>query len=51
MGGYTFGFTEVGIFLGFAGLFIFMVGRCLSKGNLIPVNHPYLNESLQHHLH
>ena len=51
LGGYTFGFTEIGIFLGFAGLFIFMVGRCLSKGNLIPVNHPYLNESLQHHLH
>ena len=50
-GEYTFGFIEVGMFLGFAGLFIFSTALCLSKANLIPINHPYLNESLHHSAH
>ena len=46
-----FGLSELGSFLGFAGLFIFVVGRTLSKAPLIPGNHPYLEESLNHHIH
>lgn len=42
------GFIEIGMYLGFAGLFIFLVGKTLSKINLIPQNHPYLEESLKH---
>jgi hypothetical protein len=43
--GWTFG-----MFLGFLGLFIFIVLRTLSKAKLVPVNHPYLNESENHHI-
>jgi len=45
------GFIEIGSWLGFLGLFIFVVGTTLSKANLIPKNHPLLDESLHHHLH
>lgn len=45
----NFGLLEVGAFLGFAGLFIFIVATRLSKAALIPKNHPYLEESLKHH--
>ena len=44
-----FGFIEAGIFMGFSGLFAFVTGYWLSKAPLIPVNHPYLGESLEHH--
>ena len=47
----TIGIIEAGMFLGFLGIFIFTVSRTLSKANLIPQNHPYLNESIQHKLH
>ena len=50
-GNLQIGFIEIGSWLGFLGLFIFVVGRTLSKANLIPVNHPLLDESLNHHLH
>jgi hypothetical protein len=43
-----FGFIEAGLFLGFAGLFAFIVATALSKAKLIPANHPYLEESLEH---
>jgi hypothetical protein len=43
------GFIEIGTFLGYAGLFILVVGYCLSRASLIPRNHPYLGESLEHH--
>lgn len=43
------GFIEIGMFLGFAGLFAFMVARSLASAALVPKNHPYLEESLQHH--
>ena len=46
-----FGIVEIGTYAGFWGLFIFVVGRALTKANIIPVNHPYLEESLHHHLH
>jgi hypothetical protein len=42
------GFIEVGFFVLFAGLFIFVVFNSLSKANLVPTKHPYLEESLHH---
>ncbi len=44
-----FGLVEIGMFLGFAGLFSFVVMTYLTKANLIPKNHPYLEESIHHH--
>ena len=43
-----FGLVEAGMFLGYAGLFAFVVATALSKAKLIPSNHPYLEESLNH---
>lgn len=40
-----FGLMEVGMFLGFFGLFMFVTFRALSKAPLVPANHPYLQES------
>ena len=47
----SIGFIELGMFLGFLGVFIFVVAKSLSKANIIPVNHPYLNESFSHKSH
>jgi len=44
------GFIEIGIFVGFAGLFILIVTRALSRVPLIPKNHPYLKESVNHNV-
>jgi hypothetical protein len=44
-----FGFIEIGSFIGFAGLFALITGYNLSKAELIPKNHPLLEESLKHH--
>jgi len=44
-----FGILEVGMFAGFAGLFALVVGTSLSRAKIMPVNHPYLEESLNHH--
>jgi len=43
-----FGWIEAGLLLGFAGLFALVVATALSKAKLIPSNHPYLEESLNH---
>ena len=43
-----FGLFEIGTYLGFLGLFGFVVANTLSKANLVPKNHPYLEESLYH---
>ncbi len=43
------GFIEVGSFLGFWGLFAYIVARSLASAPLVPLRHPYLEESLQHH--
>ena len=51
MGLNSIGLVEIGTFLGFLGVFTFAVSRSLSKANLIPVKHPYLEESLMHELH
>ena len=44
-----FGFIEVATYLGYAGLFSYVVITSLSRRKLIPSNHPYLEESLEHH--
>jgi uncharacterized membrane protein (DUF485 family) len=44
-----FGWIEAGMFLGYAGLFALVVATTLSKSKIIPSNHPYLEESLNHH--
>ncbi len=45
-----FGIIEVGTFLGFVGLFTFCMLNALSKAALAPKNHPFLEESLNHHI-
>ena len=45
-----FGFIEIGMWLGYAGLFLGITFIALSKNILIPRNHPYLEESLHHHI-
>ncbi|HLN52971.1 MAG TPA: hypothetical protein VK212_04635 [Lentimicrobium sp.] len=47
----VFGIPEIGFFLGFAGLFTFICAKALSAAPLIPLNHPYLEESIYHHVH
>jgi Ni/Fe-hydrogenase subunit HybB-like protein len=42
------GWIEIGTFIGYAALFILVVGIALSKANLYPINHPYLEETLEH---
>ncbi|MCF8386820.1 MAG: hypothetical protein K9G47_02975 [Bacteroidales bacterium] len=48
---HTIGFIEIGSYLGYLGLFMLIVFWSLSKVPLIPKHHPYLEESLKHHLH
>ena len=45
------GFLEIGSFAGFAGLFLLIFMYILSKASLLPRNHPYMEESMRHHLH
>jgi hypothetical protein len=45
------GVLEISIFFGFVGLFIYAILTSLSKfKSLAPVNHPFLQESLHHHI-
>ena len=41
-----FGLLEIGAFLG---LFALVTATALTKANLVPRNHPYLEESVYHH--
>ena len=43
-----FGFMEIGFLCLFAGLFLFMVMKALTKANLYPTKHPYIKESALH---
>ncbi len=43
-----FGWQEVGVFMGFLGLFMMMVTRFLSKNNLVPIKDPRIQESIHH---
>jgi hypothetical protein len=45
-----FGVVEIGTAVGFVGLFTFTVLTSLSKQSLVAKNHPFLQESLNHHL-
>ena len=45
-----FGWIEILSFIGFLGLYMYFVFSHLSKVPLIPVNHPYLEESKHRHL-
>jgi len=51
VGDFQIGFIEVGTWLGFSGLFIYIFARTLSSTVLIPKNHPLLNESIHHSGH
>ncbi len=42
------GIIEWGTTLAFASMFIYFVANQLSKANLIPVNHPFIDESTHH---
>lgn len=42
-------FLEIGMTIGFAGLFLFVVFRSLTKASLVPLNHPFFKESLEYH--
>lgn len=48
--GRGFGIEEIGIALGYVGLFTFLMLSALSKASLVPKNHPFLEESLNHHI-
>lgn len=48
VGTLKFGLIETGLFLGYAGLFALVVATALGKAKIIPPNHPYLEESLNH---
>lgn len=47
---WNIGLVEIGTTLGFAGLFILVVFRALSKAPLVPQKHPMLIESVHHHI-
>lgn len=49
VGELKFGVIEIGTYLGYAGLFSYVVIGSLAKRKLVPANHPYLEESLEHH--
>jgi len=44
------GVLEIGLFLGFLGLFLFVVHNALAKAPLVAKNHPYLDEAKHHHV-
>lgn len=49
--GFTYpGLLELGTFIGFLGLFMYVALTVLSKSALVPKNDPYLEESLHHHV-
>lgn len=48
-GAFSLGITELGTLIGFAGIFLFVIFTALGKAPVIPENHPYLEESLEHH--
>lgn len=46
----TFGIFELGFLCGFVGLFLYAFFRLLSKSSLVAKNHPFMKESLVHHV-
>ena len=47
--GPKFGLTEIGTLIGFVGIFGLIVGRFLSKHNVLAIGDPRLDESVHHH--
>lgn len=45
-----FGIIEIGTAIGFAGMFTFLMLNSLSKKSLVPVHHPFLEESVHHQI-
>ena len=45
-----FGLIELGCALTFLGAFLVMFTRGLTSASLVPVNHPFLEESIHHHV-
>ncbi|UII24791.1 quinol:cytochrome C oxidoreductase [Fulvivirga maritima] len=45
-----FGFMEIGMFMIFGVAFLFVALSSLAKSPLFPKNHPFLEESLHHHI-
>lgn len=45
----TLGLIEILMFLGFIGLFLFVILSTLSKNRLVPLKSPFLEESLNYH--
>ena len=41
--------ADFGIGLGFVGLIMFVTAKALTKASLVPINHPFLKESIIHH--
>lgn len=46
----TFGFWEIGIFAGFAGLFLLSIMSFWSKHSLVPLKDPRMHEAINHHV-
>lgn len=46
----TFGFWEVGIFAGFAGIFLLGIMKFWSKNSLVPLKDPRIHEAINHHV-
>lgn len=46
----TFGFWEIGIFAGFAGLFLLTIMSFWSKHSLVPLKDPRIHEAINHHV-
>lgn len=46
----SFSWTDIGLFLGFLGFFAFAVRRFLSRHHTVPVNDPFLHETMHHHV-
>ena len=45
-----FGFWEIGMFLGFGGLFLWTMTQFMSKNNIVAIKDPRLHEALKHHV-
>jgi hypothetical protein len=46
----VFSYQEIGIFLGFLGLFLFTMTRFLSRNKVVAIKDPYIEEALHHHV-
>ena len=47
---FNLGFLEIGGFIGFAGLFIYLVFRAFTKAPFLAKNHPFIDESKHMHI-